>query len=117
MSQKHKELKEKFKQYRPDMGEFVIRSNRDGKCFIEATNDLKGTITGARFRRDAGRHPCQELQAAWTQAGPDVFSFEIVDRLDYKPSEEPKDYSDDLKTLKDIWLEKMSRESRIEFYK
>jgi hypothetical protein len=117
MSKKNKELKEKFKQYRPEMGVFVIRNLRDGKCFLAATSDLKGTMNGARFRLESGRHPCQELLEAWQTAGPEAFSFEIVDHLAYQPSEEPKDYSDDLKTLKSIWIEKMTRESGTEFYK
>ncbi len=117
MSQKHKALKEQFKQYRPDMGVFVVRNLQNGQCFIEATSDLKGTMNGARFRLEADRHPCQELQAAWKADGPDAFRFEIVDRLAYQPGDEPKDYSDDLKTLKDIWIEKMTRESGTAFYR
>ncbi|MEW6516239.1 MAG: GIY-YIG nuclease family protein [candidate division FCPU426 bacterium] len=117
MSKKHKELKEQFKQYRPDMGVFVIRNLRDGKRFIEATADLKGTMNGARFRLECGRHPCEELQAAWREAGPGAFSFEVVDHLAYKQTEEPQDYGEDLKTLKGIWVEKLSREAGAEFYR
>jgi len=117
MGKKNKELKEQFKQYRPDMGVFVIRNRQDGKCFIEGTTDLKGTMNGARFRLEYGQHPCEELQAAWRTAGADAFSFEIADHLAYKPGEEPKDYRDEVKTLKDIWVEKMTRESGTEFYK
>lgn len=117
MSKKNQELKEQFKQYRPDMGVFVIRDKRNGKCFIEGTTDLKGTMNGARFRLECGRHPCEELQAAWREAGPEAFSWEIVDHLAYKQTEEPQDYRDDVKALKDIWMEKMERESGTGFYK
>ncbi len=39
---KRKELKERYKRMKPDMGGiFMICSKVDNKCYIEATQDLK----------------------------------------------------------------------------
>jgi hypothetical protein len=44
-----KELKELYKNMKPDMGIFIIKSNFNNKYYIEGTQDLKGTINSIRF--------------------------------------------------------------------
>ncbi len=34
---RRKELKEKYKLMKPDMGVFVIKNNLNNKCYVEAT--------------------------------------------------------------------------------
>ena len=48
-----KELKEAYKNYRPEMGIFVIRHIETGKTFLEATNNIKGKINSDVFQLNA----------------------------------------------------------------
>ena len=57
-----KELKQLYKQMKPEMGIFIIRALDDGRCYLQATPNLKGTINATKFKLDAGRHPHRELE-------------------------------------------------------
>lgn len=112
---RRKQLKEEYKQLRPDMGIFIIRSNFGNKCFLEATNNLKGKMNGTIFQLKFGSHINKELQKDWNEHRSDSFTIEILEKLEYDKDESKKDYSDELEILKAIWEEKLMKED-IEFY-
>ncbi|QUH20593.1 GIY-YIG nuclease family protein [Alkaliphilus sp. B6464] len=113
---RRKELKEQYKQMKSDMGIFIIRSNSDQKCYIQTTQDLKGTINGTKFKLSAGNHPNRELQNEWNKYGEGNFTIEILENLEYEKDESKTDYREDLALLRMIWEEKLSQKN-IEFYK
>lgn len=110
-----KELKEEYKQLRPDMGIFIIRSNFSNKCYIEVTRNLKGKLNGTEFQLKYGSHRNNELQKDWNEYGSDSFTIEILEKLEYDKDESKTDYSEDLEILKAIWEEKLIKED-MEFY-
>lgn len=112
---RRKELKEQYKQMKPDMGVFFIRANFKNKCYLESTGDLKGTINGTKFKLEAGLHPIRELQKDWREHGAGNFSFEILEVLEHGEDASKTDYAEDLALLKMIWEEKL-RKQKIEFY-
>ncbi len=112
---RRKELKEMYKAMKPDMGIFMIRSNFNNKCYIEATQDLKGTMNGAKFRLRFGNHPNRELQKEWKDNGSENFTIEVLEKLEYDKDESKTDYKDDLALLKMIWEEKLLKQD-LEFY-
>lgn len=107
---RRKELKEKYKQLRPDMGIFIIRSNFNNKCFIEATQNLKGKMNGTIFQLKYGSHINKDLQQDWNQYGSDSFTIEILESLEYDKDESKVDYSDELEILKAICEERLIKE-------
>lgn len=111
-----KELKEWYKNRKPDMGIFAVRSKVNNKCYIQATHDLKGVINGAKVRLGSGMHPCRELQKEWNEFGEDNFVIEIPEKLEYDKDETKTDYKDDLALLQMIWEEKLAKEG-MEFYR
>lgn len=111
-----KELKEQYRQMKPDMGIFMIRSNSSGKCYIENTQNLKAMINRIKFQLESGAHPNRELQKEWKDLGEANFTIEILENLEYDKDESKTDYSDDLAILQMVWEEKFSKEN-IEFYK
>lgn len=111
-----KELKLQYKQMKPEMGVFIIRSKVCNKFYIEAASDLKGKINGARFKLEAGIHPNKELQKAWKDQGEENFSIEILEYLQYDKDETKTDYSEDLALLQMEWEEKLRKEN-MEIYK
>jgi hypothetical protein len=111
-----KELKLQYKQMKPQMGIFIIRSKVNNKCYLQTTQDLRGVINGAKVRLGGGFHPNRELQQEWNEFGADNFTIEILEHLEYDKDESKTDYSDELAILQMIWEEKLATEN-MEFYK
>lgn len=112
---RRKELKEQYKNMKPDMGIFMIRSNISNKCYIEGTQDLKGTMNKTKFQLKFDSFPNRELQKAWKEQGEPNFTMEILEQLQYDKDEAKTDYSEDLALLQMIWEEKLSQKG-MEFY-
>lgn len=115
--QRKKELQQQYKQMRPQMGIFIIRSQVSNKCYIEATQDLKGTMNGAQFKLETGSHPNRELQKEWNEFGLEKFSVEILETLEYDKDESKTDYKEDLALLKMIWEENLAKENMVLYKK
>jgi hypothetical protein len=98
------------------MGLFVIRSQVNGKCYLEAAADLKGKINSTRFKLDYGNHPNKELQREWQEYGEANFSIEVLEKLEYDKYETKTDYSEELALLKMIWEEKLLQRG-VELYR
>jgi len=111
-----KQLKEWYKNRKPDMGVFYIKSNFNNKCHLVATNDLKGTINGTKFRLDTNNYLYKELQKEWKENGGENFTIEILEQLKYDKDESKTDYSDELEILRLMWEEKLSNDGLV-FYK
>lgn len=110
-----KELKEQYRQLKPEMGVYMIRSNRSNKCLIEATPRLKATINRVKFQLDFGSYPNRELQKEWAEYGENNFTFEILEVLEYEKDETKTDYADELDLQRMDWEEKMVNQ-HFEFY-
>lgn len=108
---KRNELKQQYKQMKPDMGVFMIKSKTHGKVYLQDAKNLRGGINSCVFQLNAGLHPNKDLQSDWTQYGEDNFLIEILDTLEYAKDEPVKDYGDDLAELKAIWLDKLRQDN------
>lgn len=104
-----KELKELYKNTKPDMGAFIIKSETRNKCLVEGTGDLKGSMNSARFKLNFGNHPNRELQKDWKEDGESGFTMEILEKLKYDKDETKDDYSEELSILKMIWEERLQK--------
>lgn len=113
---RRRELKQQYKEMKPPMGVFIIRSKFNNKCYLQATADFRAAINGARVRLAAGMHPCRELQKEWTEHGAESFSIEILENLEYDKDESKTDYTEELSLLQMIWEEKILKDS-LEIYK
>lgn len=111
-----KELAEQYKLTKPRMGIFIIRSKVNNKCYLQTTQDLRGVMNGAKVRLQAGFHPNRELQREWNEFGPENFTIEVLENLEYDKDESKTDYTEDLALLKMMWEEKLAKEN-MEFYK
>ncbi len=112
-----KELKQQYKLMKPEMGVFIIRLKDEKKCYVQATQDLRGVMNGARARLSGGFHPNQELRKDWKDKGPDAFIMEILEYLAYDEDESKTDYGDDLAILQMIWEEKLIKEGYLIYKK
>jgi hypothetical protein len=100
-----KALKKQYKQSVPPMGIYQIKNLLNGKVLIGSSRNLTGKINSIRFQLKLGSCMNKELQKDYDQLGEEKFSFDVLDYL--KPKEDPDyDYSEDLKVLQNMWMEK-----------
>lgn len=101
-----KELIKQYKQTVQPMGIFQVRNLANGKIYIASSKNLRGMANRFEFGLDIGSHISKELREDYTSLGKEKFVFEIIDTLE--PKEDPAyDYTDDLKVLEEMWLEKL----------
>lgn len=88
-------------------GVYRVLNKASGKSLLGSSPNVPGVVNRQRFQLENGSHPDKELQADWNDLGPDAFTFETLDLL--KPSDDPGyDSTEDLRTLKTMWLEKLA---------
>ncbi len=102
-----KELKNQYKQNQPRMGVFQIKNLESGKIFLGRGMNVQGKLNSAKFQLEQGSHPNRELLDDFKRLGAEKFSFEALDYLDPKKDDLNYDYTDDLKLLEHMWLEKL----------
>lgn len=111
-----KELIKNYKQMKPPMGIFIVRSKVNNKCFLQTTQNLRGVINGTIVRLEGGIHPNRELQKEWKEFGSENFTVEILENLEYDKDESKTDYKEELSLLQMLWEEKLTKE-KMEFYR
>lgn len=102
-----KEAITKYKNTVQPMGIFQIRNVSNGKILVESSKNLNGSKNSSFFQLKMGSHRNTSLQKEYSELGEDNFTFEILDSL--SPDEENpfRDYTDDLSSLKSMWVEKL----------
>jgi hypothetical protein len=102
-----KELKNLYKQHSPDMGIYAVKDKSGKIFFIEASENIQGSINSCKFQLNANMHKDKTLQELWNKTGENNFDFEILDIL--KRNENKKEnYKEDLAILKQMRLEKIN---------
>jgi hypothetical protein len=101
-----KEIIRQYKQTIQPMGIYQIKNLSNGKIYLDSSKNLQGAQNSAQFQLNLGTYMNHSLQADYKQFGESRFVFEILDRL--TPKDDPAyDYTDDLATLKSMWLDKL----------
>jgi len=94
-----KELKEKYKQMKPEMGVYGFRSLATGQLFLGCSADIKSKINRDKFQLGAGMLPNKKLQEEWNAYGEAQFEISAIEVLEYDKDETRTDYTEDLKEL------------------
>ena len=101
-----KELKKQYKQTLRPMGIFQIKNLTNNRIFIGSSINIEGKLNSIKFQLEMGSYINKELQKDFNQFGENNFLFETIDVLE--PKKDPGyDYTEDLKTLEDMWIEKL----------
>lgn len=102
-----KELKDAYKERKVIGGICAIKNISNGKMLITAVADIAGYKNRFEFSKSTGGCVSIKLQKDWNELGTNNFTFEILEELDKKETQTPKEFNEDIKTLKEIWLEKL----------
>lgn len=101
-----KDLIREYKQRIAPMGVFRVTNSANGKILVGSSKSLDTKFNSILFQLRIGRFPNPALQADFETCGEAAFSYEIVDTLE--PKDDPLyNYDDDLKTLEELWLDKL----------
>ena len=103
-----KEIIKKYKMTHTPMGVFKISAANSSKFYVGSSLNLPGIYNRHKFELGTGIHSIKELQESWNIKGEQGIIFEIIDKLE--PKEDPAyNYSDDIKTLEDLWMDKLQK--------
>jgi len=94
-----KELKEQYKQMKPEMGVYSFKSTATCRQFLGWSNDIKSRINRDKFQLGAGMLPNKKLQEEWDAYGESRFEISVIEVLEYDKDESKTDYTEDLKEL------------------
>lgn len=102
-----KALSQQYKQTPRTMGVGAVRNTASGKALVVTSRNLPAILNRQRAQLRLNAHPNRALQTDWNTLGPDVFEFVVLDTL--APKDAPDyDPTDDLRTLEELWLEKLT---------
>lgn len=103
---RRKELKRQYMEMEKPIGAFRIVNKANGKMFVGTGINLDAVFNSYRFQLKYGGRINKELAEDWNKYGEENFLFEILELI--KQKDDPNyDYSDDLKILEEIWLDKL----------
>jgi hypothetical protein len=105
--QSKKELIQQYKERPITGGVFRIVNTQTGRILLLAEPDLRGSKNRFDFSVLTGGCTYSALQRDWSDFGPKTFVFEILEEIEKKPDQTPKEFREDLDLLKELWQEKL----------
>jgi hypothetical protein len=102
--------KEKLAQYKERTiigGVYAIKNTANGKLLLLSSNDLQGVRNRFEFSLKTGSSINIKLQNDWAEFGKSAFRFEVLEELEKKEVQTSKEFSEDVKTLEELWREKL----------
>lgn len=112
-NEKKKELQQKYKTMKSEVGIIAVINNNLQKYFLQTTSNLQGKINSIRFQLNSGGHPNKALQRDWNIDGAEQFEIIVLEQIEYKEAEAELEHKDDLALLKQIWQEKLIAENKL----
>ncbi len=103
-----KELRSAYKELKDTGGICAIRNTANGKTLILPVNNIRAYKSRFEFSQATGSCVEDKLLTDWEQFGARHFVLEVLEELEKMEEQTPKDFRNDLITLKDIWLEKFA---------
>ena len=100
------EIKKKYKQTITPMGIYQLKNLKNGKILIGSSKNLPARKNRFEMELSSESLTSKELLHDLRQFGKENFLFEVLDYLE--PKEDPSyNYTEDLKTLEELWIEKL----------
>lgn len=109
-----KELKENYKSRVVVGGIFGIKCLGNDRIWIKSTKDMPGQKN--RFGFAVATNSCPEpgMLGEWKQYGAKSFSFVVLEEIEKGEIQTEQEFSDDVATLLEIWIDKQKEELKNE---
>jgi hypothetical protein len=104
-----KEMTAAYKERKTLGGVYAIKNLKNGKIHLEVTANLQSSQNRFEFSRNTGSCVTPLLQKDWKDYGAENFAFEILEKIEMKDTQTPKEFQEDLKILYDLWTEKIQK--------
>lgn len=109
--QNRKELRAAFKEQKDIGGICAIKNTVNGKTLILPVNNLRAYKSRFAFSQQTGSCVEEKLLLEWDEFGAKSFTLEVLEELEKMEEQTPKEFRNDLNTLKEIWLEKFDSDN------
>lgn len=107
-SEDKKKIISQYKQRVETGGVIAVKNNATGKILLEATRDVDGYKNRFEFSKKTGSAVSLKLTQDFKIYGAESFSLEVLETIKKGENQTPKEFSDDVKLLKELWREKYS---------
>jgi hypothetical protein len=106
---RRKELREQYRQARPEAGVYRIVNTRDDRCLLSSSPNLASVRNRFEFARSTRSPGALDLRlhADAERLGLEAFVLEVLDVLETAPEATEEDILRDLATLEALWREKL----------
>jgi len=109
--QNRKELQAAYKERKVIGGICAIKNTVNGKMLILPVNNLYAYKNRFEFSQATGSLIDDKLDKDWEKFGAHSFVLETLEELEKGATQTTQAFRDDLKTLKEIWLEKLDSDN------
>jgi len=109
-----KQIRKDYKSQKQPTGIYAVHNLKDNKMFVGTSKDLPAVIRRFDFTLKMGSFPFEELINDYKSLGEKYFEIKVLDELEIKDETE-KEIDSELKTLEEMWVEKLKKEG-VTFY-
>jgi hypothetical protein len=109
-----KQIIKDYKLQKQPAGIFAVHNKHDNKMFIGTSKNLPSSLTRFEFTLKMGSFPFQDLIDDYKKLGEKNFEIKVLDEIEVKDENE-YELDKELKTLEEMWIEKLKREG-VTFY-
>lgn len=105
--QRKKELREAYRERRPEMGVISLRREATRETFLGISQDIPADFNSIRMKLESGYHPNRRLLDLWKQYGRESFTFTVARTLEY---DDPA--ADHTAELEALWEKCMAEDAK-----
>ena len=109
---RRKELREQYKNRKITGGVYRLLNRENGKYFLKSTDEMKAAHSFFKMCYDFDNCTLPSVAQDWKTYGREAFCIEELDLLEKGEDQTTEEYRRDLKTLYELWEEKLPRELR-----
>ena len=109
-----KQIKEDYKSKKQPAGIFAVHNLPDNKMYIGTSTNLPSVLKRFDFTLKMGSFPFQQLIDDYKRLGEKNFEIKVLDELELKDETE-HEIDKELKTLEEMWIDKLKKEG-VSFY-